>query len=469
MRSSGDDLRNALDALRVDLRVASRVYSAMTQIVSWLPLDAELVDAHLTPRATIELLIDILKIHRREEEIVWATMRVISCASRASHRFQSQAGMLALWKSLSQSRRNNPASKRVLLESLDATDALFTDHAHNQQLLATSGSDHQELIDDSLRLLTHEEDEMLVRVLRVLPAITTAAEAADAAKAATVVVQRANASHSGVLAWLTMCHHLIRLLPSETTRAIFFADISYLNMVLRDWIDHSDVVTEWLAIVTHVCALPFARDDRIGSSVTLALLQSGSDVVSLLSSIASQCHAKRTATDTRDQETNAALLLGVLRLVELWSVRSDGLVLLVACPAVDAMVTPTIAQILVQRAEDTTAKQIQLAALLISQRLVPKLPSLRQRLASSPLLQQHARRTNASGSSTALVATASSTSDRDQDVLLARELTATAQLVLPPVASSSTTTRRAERLRPTRSVTDTLKPSTVAIYSKPRR
>ncbi|GMF41012.1 unnamed protein product [Phytophthora fragariaefolia] len=274
------------------------VYTNLTLIYNAIadhPQASMIVDSTLADQKSVQLLRELLRLHRREEEVQWALGRIISLSSQASIRFQCKAGQLEMWNDLFTMRSTHPESIRVQEASLRAGETLFMSNEFHitklQPLLYL-----EELIgvmDRFVRIQTPRKRAhgLVVLALRVLVALYSSSQSAalilfdgersaEGVKWACAISKRMLDSFAifakgieAIQSWLTMTLLLLRQHPAQALDILFSPNqnvntVWWLILVVEQWKSQTNVMSSLLATLTHIFALPH---NILGDELQLAV------------------------------------------------------------------------------------------------------------------------------------------------------------------------------------------------------
>lgn len=349
-------------------------------------------------------------------------------------------------------RQLHPLSRRILVGSLRVIAAIFQDSELNTIEFAKPSdaltiSTSELLVEELLQMIARYGDtvdpcseksgpsrrdfDIVVVAMRVLAALLSCPTSPSgpilvlakkysrpifaSMKANLTLFQRVDYvgidTGDPMLTWLTTCRALVHLhSPTDTLSLMFKApdtDPWYQVVAVEHWDRaktasrypyprrHRRALILYLAIMTHIFALPHTRDDSECLSMLEIVLSDHQAALGALSGLVSNFHS-RVAAD--NSEEDLTILLQLLRLVHLWSERPHGAELLKTNSYAMETLVPVFVAIIDRTIQPPTRvhvppsiqnEQINLAALLIVQRLATSPPGVPLKLRK--LLEQSLR------------------------------------------------------------------------------
>ncbi|GMF31113.1 unnamed protein product [Phytophthora lilii] len=467
------EIHKALRGLEASPHDSQSVYTSLTSVFNVVvdhPQAELAVDSTLATQKNVQILRALIRMHLREEEMQWTLGRVISLASRASIRFQCQAGQLEMWNALFDMRSAHPQSIRVLEASLQATETLFRSNEFHvvkfrpQQLLG----DLIGIMDRFLRVQTPQRraHKLVVLALRVLVALYSSPRPTglllfsgespiEGTKWACEITKRMvdsftvfNRYVDSVGAWLNMALLLLRQHPVQALDNLFSPaparEITWwFILVVERWQAQTKVMNSLFATLSHIFALPHnTLGDEIQVSLADKLFREQS-LLDLLCEVIDRYHTKVSASDSLPYDA-MLVLLEAIRVVRQWSERPTLLARFKASRSVKA----TLLLVLIEQLHSTTKQSptsplsrkrlvFVLEILLVLRRLATS-STLRGVLAASDKLQLSLKWLCCKPSDGDTIAIMHE--DGDLPALVAREARAVLNLLAPTQEAAATST-----------------------------
>lgn len=544
--SDKHQLHDALEVMRANVADPQRVYSCLVRMFDTLVASADgpsqtraelLVNAVLAPAGTIKFLQELMALHMSQEEIQWYLCCFLTLACRHSLRFQCQAGQLGLWSDVFQARSTHPGSMRVLETSLQTYEALLS----GNELQVLKARPAQKLIQEMLATIDRFaytkssttgsksrscevfHPEMVIGALRVLtmiyssPRLQTLVDEKNA-QFAEAITSRLIATFSPIFLdgefddvklWLRMCRlqiqqHHTKAIPgfflssslesqNQGREQLPYFDASrdgklskpWFVLLLEKWSDSPTIVYDFLAILTHVFAVPHELDEHL-EALAHELLEKHKLLLTM-------CELLARYHDTLTQGEQQTLSIGeyhlsltvleIIRVLRQWSAIETTRKSFAPCSQAKSLLVPTlITQLYTSckqiHANSSSSKrqqalQMTLEIVILLQKLSQVSDSFRFVLSSSKTLQASVRELKkdhivsvSPSSSTATAYDKASKSDTDLDSLVKQEVAKLSHLLVVPAADprQSSTAKT-----PMKKITSSQQqqPSTRLLFTKP--
>lgn len=538
-------LHDALEEMRANASDPQRVYSCLVRMLDTLAASADgpsrahaelLVNAVLAPAGTVRFLQELMTLHMSQEEIQWYLCRFLTLACRHSLRFQCQAGQLELWSDVFQARSTHPGSMRVLKTSLQTYEALL----NGNELQVLKARPAQKLIQEMLATIDRFvytkssttgsksrsceafRPEMVIGALRVLttiyssPRLQTLVE--KNAQFAEAIISRLIAAFTpifldgeldNVKLWLRMCRlqvqqHRTKAIPGfflssslecqkQGREQLPYFDASrdgklfkpWFVLLLEKWSDSPTIVYDFLAILTHVFAVPHELGEHL-EALARELLEKHKLLLTMCELLA-RYHGTLTQGEQQTSSTGeyhlSLTVLEIIRVLRQWSAIETTLKSFAPCSQAKSLLILTLITQLYTSCEQIQATsssskrqqalQMTLEIVILLQKLSGASVSFRSALSSSKTLQASILELKKDhtvsvlpSSSTATAHDKASKSDTDLDSLVKQEATKLAHLLVVPTADPrQSSTAKA----PMKKITSSQRqqPSTRLLLTKP--